>query len=99
MTIERTNTKGNSRAMQYWLEAGSGRFRGAGEGGEPGSSVATEPCGEEQRIGRQLHEKFRINSGGDGHKTQRGERNLLPDGDDRHRRVARFVQIRMGDHE
>jgi hypothetical protein len=41
-TIADTSTIGNSNAVAYWLDADSGRFRGAGEEGESGSSVATE---------------------------------------------------------
>ncbi len=41
-TIADTITMGNSKAVAYWLEAESGRFRGDGEEGEAGSSVATE---------------------------------------------------------
>jgi hypothetical protein len=42
MTIADTITIGNSKAVANWLDAESGRFRGDGEEGEAGSSVATE---------------------------------------------------------
>jgi len=64
-----TNMNGSVSTSEIWRTAVAGRFRGVGEGGEAGSSVATESCWEQQRIGRETHEWFWINAGGYGHKA------------------------------
>src|SRR4029077_10815079 len=96
-TIAETSTNGNSNAMPNWREVEADGLRGCWEGGEPGSSVATESCREKQRICRQAQHRLRVNAGGDRHKTEPGKGNSLLDGNNRRWRVARLIQIRVRD--
>src|ERR1700722_6128150 len=90
-----TNRIGNSIIAETCRADSPGRLRGGFEEGEAGTSVPTETRREEQRISCQAHERLRVNARSNSHKAQHGEDEFLPDGDDRQRRVAWLLQIRV----